>query len=154
MIRVPGVWLKQGDHARRGRIHEGVSWLVDCCGPSEIGQVRPQGRAVLRLYFSDTTGPFIGRGAARFRLPFKEAGEGLQIRGRAAGAVARKAAEAMLDIVGIGYLAHLAIADDIDARVHLAFDHLIDRAGDHGIQGRFILQRAVFLRKHAIGHGL
>ena len=60
----------------------------------------------------------------------------------------------MLDIIGIGYLAHLSVADDIDARVHLTFYNVIDRAGYDGIQGGLIFQLAIVPRKDPIGYGL
>ena len=48
--------------------------------------------------------------------------------------VRRDAGDAMADVGGVGRLAHLAVADDVDAGRDLLRDDLVDRLGDCGLE--------------------
>ena len=75
------------------------------------------------------------RRAALLRQALFEGGEFIQVfRSRARHLGDFEAGEAVAHVGRVADLAHLAIADDIHAGVHLAEGHFADGAGHHGVE--------------------
>ena len=58
-----------------------------------------------------------------------------------------EAGEAVTNIGGVTDLAHLAIADDVDAGVHLLGGHLTYRALHHEVKFDFVIRLSLVLRE-------
>ena len=60
------------------------------------------------------------------------------------------ARNAMPEVGGVGRLAHLAVADDVDAGLDLLGDHLVDRPGGLGLERRGVDELALFPVEHEV----
>src|SRR5215813_3453583 len=63
-------------------------------------------------------------------------------------ALPTKAAQPILHVRGIARLAHLAVVDEIDARVHLTPHHLGDRGAYARVERRRVHRHTLFLGVH------
>ena len=61
---------------------------------------------------------------------------------------APEAVEPVLHVGGVARLAHLAVADDVDARLQLLFDHVRHRRADARAERGRIDRHAFLLREH------
>ena len=129
VVAVVGVGLEQRDDTGRRGVHEGVVRAVCVDRGGEVGDVAPARAHVLHSYGTDALGPLVRRCPPSARLPLEEGGVVLEIGRGAPGAVALEPGNPILDVGGVGELAHLAVADDVDADRDLTAHHVVNRAG-------------------------
>ena len=128
------VGLEEGDDARRRGVHEGAG---DGLALDRVAQVLEVALERLAVLVGDR--PAADRaqvlgGRARGREAVAEARVGVEVGGRRARHVAHlEAAQAMADERRVADLAHLAVADDVDARVDLVLDAILDRRADDAL---------------------
>ena len=154
VVAVVGVGLEQRDDAGGRGVHERVVGAVSADRGGEVGDVALTRPHVLHRYGADALRPPVGRRPPGARLPLEEGGVVLEVGRRPPGAVALEPRDPVLDVGGVGELAHLAVADHVDPRADLPGDHLIHRPGHLGPVGVHVDGLFPLDGEHAAGHGL
>ena len=134
--RVVAVRLEEGDDAGRGGVHEGARGAHGGHRRLQAADVALHRAGVLHRDGADAARPAVVGRAAGGGLPLEEAGKRLQVARRAALAVALEAGDAVLDVGGVADLAHLAVADQVHAGLHLPRHHVVDRMREDGLRIR------------------
>jgi hypothetical protein len=127
-------------------------------GCFEMRDVAVERRAVLVAQFADAAGKRhaaeIASGLAEVRMLQEVAAEHDVVAALGGARVRFDAGHAVADIGRVRRLAHLAVADHVDAGRHLARRHLVDRACRLGLEGAGIDGAALFARKDEIDQRL
>ena len=148
LVRVVEVDDEARENARRRRRHEDLGGLRLRGGRLELRDVAIERAAVEVAQFADAAGKrhvaetSITAGEIRMRQQIAAQHDVAAALGGAR--VGRDAADAVADIGGVGRLAHLAVADHVDAGGDLFGDHRVDRVRALGLERRRIDGFAVF----------
>ena len=149
------VGLKAGDDARRCRIHEGFIRARFFFRRQQVGDVLLQRAKIFDRDGVAHDGPMINRRAASVSQALFIGGIIIQILRRRPRHIGDfETGEAMPHVGDVADLAHLAIADDIDASRHLLLRHFKHRAPHDPVEFRRIVGFVPILRKQLIDHVL
>jgi hypothetical protein len=149
------VGLEEGDDARRRGVHEGAGHGLALGRVAQVLEVALQRLAVLVGDRAAADRAQVLRGVARGGEAVAEARVGVEVRRCRARDVAHlEAAQAVADEGRVADLAHLAIADDVDARVDLVLDAILDRRADDALVLLGVDLLALVLREDDVDHVL
>ena len=149
------IGLEQRDHAGRGGVEERIRGLARRHAAREIAQVLLQRLERLGADLADAARPAVlGRGA-ELRELLEQARKLHQVLPGLARRVAGEAGEAVRDVGGVADLAHLAVADHVDAGRDLLLHDCLDGIGDdRAAAGGVVRDLAVLAREQHIGDRL
>ena len=131
-----------------------AEFMKASCAPAwsfadkQIGNVLLQRRQILDLDLATNNRTMVLGCAAGIRQSFLVCREIVKIFRRGARHLGDfKASEAVTNIGGVTDLAHLAIADDVNAGVHLLGGHLTYSALHHEVEFNFVIRLSLVLRE-------
>ena len=148
------VRLKECDHTGRGRVHEGAGWARSPGRGVEVADVRLQRFPILDGHCRDAAGSPVLGGRTPFGELAQQARELDQVLARLARGVAGESRQAARDVGRIADLAHLAIADDIDADLDLPAHDLRYRFRDDCVVPRDLTRLLALAREEHVRHRL
>ncbi len=144
------VRLKERDHARRCSVHERLGRRRRRSGGLEIRDVGLHRFEALDADLADAAWPAVFRGRARVGELPEQPGEFDQVLAGLARGVAIEAGDAVLDVGRVADLAHLAVADDVDADLDLAAHDVGDRVADRARAAGAVMRRSLVTREQDV----
>ena len=148
------VGLKESDNSRGCGIHEGPHGMRRGGRRIQIRDIHLQRPQVLDAHRTDAARAPVFRRGPTLRELAQESRKLDQVLPRLARRVAAEPGQAPRDVGGVADLAHLAVADQVDADLHLPTHHLGHGRGNDGVVASVVTRLFALAREQHLRHGL